>query len=284
MAAPVVIDTHTHVCSPDLDRYVRRPRSGVHLTWFDDHPLDAPGLLVEMDRAGVHGAVLVQPTLYGFDNSYVADARALAPTRFVNAAIVDMAAADRVAQLTYWVRERGLLGLRLFDIPPASAPWLGDPALADVLGRVRHLGVRLSVCVLADGLPQVARLAASAPDLPIALDHCGFADLSDGPPFAGAAPLVALASHPNVRLKVTGTLLASAGGDPRDVVEHLAGVFGAERLMWGSDFPQHHDRPYPAQVDLARHACSRLTAAEQDRFLGGTALELWPELVPGPAP
>ena len=33
-------------------------------------------------------------------------------------------------------------------------------------------------------------------------------------------------------------------------------------------------------VDLARHACSRLTPAEQARFLGGTAYELFPELAP----
>ncbi len=60
----------------------------------------------------------------------------------------------------------------------------------------------------------------------------------------------------------------------------MCDVFGVERLMWGSDFPQHHSEPYAEIVDLARHSCSRLTESEQARFLGGTALELWPELAP----
>jgi hypothetical protein len=48
----------------------------------------------------------------------------------------------------------------------------------------------------------------------------------------------------------------------------------------GSDYPQHHGEPYVDIVALARHACSRLTADEQARFLGGTALALFPELAP----
>ncbi len=57
-------------------------------------------------------------------------------------------------------------------------------------------------------------------------------------------------------------------------------MFGAERLMWGSDYPQHYSEPYADHVALARSVCARLSAADQARFLGGTALELWPELEP----
>ena len=136
--------------------------------------------------------------------------------------------------------------------------------------------MRVALCVLVDDLPLVASLCAMAPDVPIALDHCGFADLG-GP----ADELFALARQPNLRLKVTTTLLEpvrDAGLDPREVVERLCDAFGVERLMWGSDYPQHHHEPYPAIVELARHACSRLTPDEQARFLGGTALDLLPEL------
>jgi predicted TIM-barrel fold metal-dependent hydrolase len=86
-----------------------------------------------------------------------------------------------------------------------------------------------------------------------------------------------------LRLKVTTTLLEpvrASGGDPRAVVARLCEGFGVDRLMWGSDYPQHHHEPYPEIVGLARDACSRLAPDEQDRFLGGTALELWPELTP----
>jgi L-fuconolactonase len=138
--------------------------------------------------------------------------------------------------------------------------------------------LRVALCVLVDDLPLVASLCEMAPEVPIALDHCGFADLS-GP----AEELFALADQPNLRLKVTTTLLEpvrASGGDPREVVERLCEGFGVERLMWGSDYPQHHHEPYPDIVELARHSASRLAPDEQARFLGGTALELWPELTP----
>jgi L-fuconolactonase len=283
--ASVIVDTHTHVVAGDRDRYPVQPPEGLpRLNWFDEHPVDAEGLLAEMDAAGVHGAVLVQAKgAYGFDNSYAADARAVDPGRLVNASIVDMQAPGRVEQLRYWSVERGMLGTRLFNIPSASPAWMDDPATRDVLDVAQQLGIRVILCTLVDDLPLVGALADLAPGLPIALDHCGFADLSGPAPFAGAAPLFALAAHRNLRFKVTTTLLEPAlhaGGDPRDLLEHLCGVFGVDRLMWGSDYPQHHSEPYPEIVELGRYACSRLTADEQARFLGGTALELWPELTP----
>jgi predicted TIM-barrel fold metal-dependent hydrolase len=169
----------------------------------------------------------------------------------------------------------------MFNIPRADPPWLGAPGTTEVLDAVRRLDLRVVVTVLEPDVPGVGALAAQAPDLPMALDHCGFTDFSDGPPFVGAAPLFALAAHPNVRLKVTTTFLEpalAAGVDPADVLEALVDRFGVERLMWGSDYPQHHSEPYPELVDLARRACRRLSAADQDRFLGGTALDQFPEL------
>jgi predicted TIM-barrel fold metal-dependent hydrolase len=280
-----IIDTHTHVVSTDDTRSPITPPPGLaRMSWFDEHPVDAAGLLADMDAAGVHGAVLVQAKgAYGFDNNYAADATPTDPARLTSASIIDMEAPDRVEQLAYWATTRGMRGTRLFNIPPASPPWMDDPATTAVLDRIRELDIRVNLCVLADDLPLVGALADLAPDVTIALDHCGFADLAGAAPYPGAAPLFALAPHRNLRFKVTTTLLEPAlhqGGDPRDLLEHLCQVFGIERLMWGSDYPQHHREPYPAIVDLARHACSRLSADEQARFLGGTALELYPELTP----
>jgi L-fuconolactonase len=273
---PLIVDTHTHVVSSDHARYPLAPPDGLpRMPWFDEHPVDADGLLAAMDAGGVLGAVLVQAKgAYGFDNSYAADARFVAPDRFVSASIIDMDAPDRLELLTYWAIERGMTATRLFDIPTSSPSWLDAPETAAVLRKATQLRLRVALCILAESIPRVGALCAMAPELPIALDHCGFADLTRPTP-----ELDALAVQPNLRLKVTTTALESVA-DPRDVVERLSEVFGVERLMWGSDYPQHHSEPYAGIVALARHACSRLTPAEQARFLGGTALELFPELGP----
>jgi L-fuconolactonase len=118
------------------------------------------------------------------------------------------------------------------------------------------------------------------PNVTVALDHCAFPDLSGGPPYAKAADLFELTALPNVCLKVSCHLLEQAEetGDPRDLVDQLAEAFGADRLLWGSDYPQTHDRSYAALVELGRAACSRFSPADQRGFLGGNALRLWPEL------
>ena len=64
----------------------------------------------------------------------------------------------------------------------------------------------------------------------------------------------------------------------RRVVDRLAEAFGAERLVWGSDYPQTHDRTYAELVALGRDACAGLTGSDRARVLGENALRLWPQL------
>jgi predicted TIM-barrel fold metal-dependent hydrolase len=64
----------------------------------------------------------------------------------------------------------------------------------------------------------------------------------------------------------------------RDFLSDLTACFGATRLMWGSDYSQTHDRPYPALADYARFASSKLGDDERAWFLGRTACTVWPEL------
>ena len=87
-----MIDTHTHVISADYARYPSTPAPASSPTiGYARARSTYPQLLAEMDTAGVHGAVLVQARGgYGYDNSYVADARSAAPSRLVNAAVIDM--------------------------------------------------------------------------------------------------------------------------------------------------------------------------------------------------
>ena len=117
----------------------------------------------------------------------------------------------------------------------------------------------------------------------MSLDHCGFPPLTTAP-WSEAAPLFALSRYRNLYLKVTSHLLYSAeehGGDPRDFVARLVDAFGADRITWGSDFSQTHDRPYPELVEYARWAFSKLTPDARAACLGGNALRLWPELARG---
>ena len=283
--APVIIDTHTHVIAADTVRYPLNKNAGIANDWVHESPVDvAAAAGGDGSRRGTRCGARAGSRRLRVRQFLRRRRAAEAPSRLVNAAVIDMSAADRGRCVALLVEGPGNPWPAAVQ-HPAGRPRRGSTPTdaADVVRLAHAAGVRVSACVLAPDLPAIATLLGRAPDVPIALDHCGFVDLREGFRSPGAQALAVLADHDNVRLKVTTTLFegaAEAGLDPRDVLEWLCACFGARRLMWGSDYPQYHRESYPAIVALGKRACSRLSADEQAAFLGGTALELWPELAP----
>jgi L-fuconolactonase len=277
----VIVDTHVHVVAPDQTRYPLRPSGLVGAgDWYRESPVGVEEFLRLAAEAGVDRDVLVQPfSAYGSDNRYTVDAARAHADRVVSVVIVDMD--DRAAAtLRTLVEDDGARGVRLFAIGNPTLSQLDAPATFPVWELAGELDLPVIVTILPAQLSELARVLERFYECRVALDHCGFPDLTGGPPYPRATELFGLARFANLSLKVSSHLLenAEAAGDPRDLVDALAAAFGTDRLLWGSDFPQTHDRPYAALVDLGRHACSRLTAAEQTEFLATNALTLWPQL------
>ena len=252
----LVVDTHTHVISDDHLRYPLQVADYPGVEWVHEAPVTVDELLAEMAVAGVDRAVLVQAQGgYGTDNSYVVDARAAHPESFSAVVIVgDPAELDALAAA-------GAGGVRFYAIGGGGP--LGDERVWDA---VRRFGLRVSAATLPEYLPALGEALAAHPDVILALDHCGFAPEAIGDH----------AHLSNLYLKVTPHVLDA--GDPAAMLERLAEQFGLDRIMWGSDYSQTHDRPYSELADQARLACSNMSTSEQAQFLGGTALALWPEL------
>jgi L-fuconolactonase len=264
------VDTHVHVISSDEERFPLDP-SGVTGPWYRDDPCSVGRLLNLMDDAGVDAAVLVQPfSAYQFDNRYCAYAARQHPERCTSVAYIDLSADDAIEAMEHVVLREGMRGIRWVSIQEEG---LGGPELWKAIA---DLGVPTVVTILADRLEELAETIPTIPPIPLALDHCGFADFSKGIPDA----LGALSDFPTLHLKVSTNALdrMAEHGDPSECVADLAARFGAHRLMWGSDYSQTHDRLYPELVEWGRRACARLSDDDRAQVLGESALSLWPEL------
>jgi L-fuconolactonase len=275
----VIVDTHVHVVAADRERYPLHP-TGLSIDWFHEAPVTVDDFLELMTAAGVDRAVLVQPmSAYGFDNRYVIDSARTHSDRLAGVVIVDTSFDDSARRLRAMADE-GVSGVRLFAIGNPSLTGLDDPNALGLCEAAAELGLRVIVTILSNQLPELRAMLERFPEVTVTLDHCGFPDLSGGPPYEKAADLFDLATLSNLNLKMSCHLLeqAEAAGDPRDLVDQLAATFGAGRLLWGSDYSQTHDRPYAALLELGRTACSRLSPAERRGFLGENALRLWPRL------
>lgn len=279
----LVIDTHTHVISPDAVRYPTGPVGGRQSTWSQAHPVDADGLLRALDAAGVAKAVVVQAsTVYGHDNSYVADAVAAHQDRFVGVYSIDAVAPDAVERIEHW-RSRGLAGFRLFTTGttmPGQADWLGHEDSFPAWAHAEAEDIPVCLQMTMQGLPALARLLERFPKVRVLLDHCARPDLSDGLPYPKAHLLFDLAAFPGVHLKLTHRALdaaAEGASTTSDFLRKAVSAYGAGRITWGSNFPAtEHD--LPTSLAEARAALSVLPEADQALILGGTAASFYPAL------
>lgn len=270
MATELLVDAHVHVASADEVRHPRNP-TGAGSDWWR-HESGVEQLVANLDAAGVDRAVVVQAVgAYGYDCTYAAEVVAASGGRLALVGAVDMSCPDAPAAIATLRATTPLAGVRLFGVGASGSEWLTNGTGAAVWQVAFEEGLVVVPTIFPDRLGDLRTLVEQRPEVLVALDHCAFPDF--GGPDA-IDDLAAMADLPALHLKVTSHNLDD-GNDPATFVEPLAGAFGAERLCWGSDHPQHESKTYPEMLDLARHAARNLTPPDRASFLGGNALELW---------
>ena len=281
-----VFDLHTHIISPDAGRYPVSPLGGTRSSWSSERPVDLDGLLAQLDKAGVDKAAVVQAsTAYGFDNRYAADSVEGHADRLIGVCSVDFQAGDAVERIRYWVGERNFAGVRIRaadgTTPVPSQTRLDDPAIDPVWAHLEAERIPACVQMHSSHTGLLLSVLERFPRLVVALDHGARPRLGDGPPYAAAGELFALAAYPGVFLKITSVTIQRAdhepGGDARALIRRLADGIGADHLAWGSNFPASLGS-LPDLRETAMAATSELTAAEQASFFGGTAARIYPQL------
>lgn len=156
---------------------------------------------------------------------------------------VDFAASDAPATIARLAREHALVGLRPMVQDIADDDWLLRPGLAPSFGALIEHGLVFDALVLPRHLARLARLVARYPQLTVVIDHGAKPPIREG--IGGLDPwrsdIAALAASPRVHCKLSGLVTEAAAGwqieDLKPCVDHLLSVFGAEKLIWGSDWP-----------------------------------------------
>lgn len=278
------IDIHPHVISPDTDTYPLAPVGGKRSVWSADKASLTPDQLVAaMDKAGVAKAALVHSsTTYGYDNSLVADAVAAYPDRLTGVCSVDVLAPDAVETLRSWL-DRGCTGLRLFTTGTTmmqQASWLNDPATFPTWEFAADRGLPICIQARAEGMDMLRDLMDRFPDVPVILDHLAHPDLTEGPPYTGVDPVLALASYRQLVVKFTPVIIRRARdgkATPETFLPRMVDAFGADHIAWGSNYPASPGELSDLKTD-SEGALSFLSEDELDLVMGGTALRLYPAL------
>lgn len=233
------IDAHQHFwrLSRGFYNWLTPELAAIHRDFEPSH------LEALLSYANVDGTVAVQAAADPRETEFLLGLAKTAP--FIKGVVgwVNMETASGIAQLRQFARNPVFKGIRpmIQDIEPAD--WMLKPRL-DVAFRVlSDLNLTFDALVKPHHLEALLALATRYPDLSIVIDHGAKPAIRDGrDEFAPWAEKIArLARLPNVTCKLSGLLTEAKPGaelaDLRPYLDHLREVFGASRLMWGSDWP-----------------------------------------------
>ncbi len=278
-----MIDAHQHFwrlsrgdydwLTPDLDVLYR-----------DFEPADLEPL---MHAAGVRRTVLVQAAPTREETDFLLG---LARQHSWIAGVVgwvDLEGADAPAEIAALATEAELVGVRPMIQDIADPDWMLRREVEPALRALAEQGLAFDALVKPVHLPRLATLLARHPELRVVIDHAGKPRIGDGEIETWARDMSALSLRTNTCCKLSGLVTEAApdwtNADLRPYVDHVLDRFGAERVMWGSDWPVvEMAGGYARWRETSMSLLRDLSEDERGAVLGGTAARFYRLPVPGP--
>jgi len=237
-------------------------------------------LIVEADEARLDGTIVVQTVADSAETEEVLD-RAMT-TPLVRGVIgwVDVSSAavgddlDRLAALPGSDALIGIRSLAQFEPDPG---WLARRDVIAGLRAVAQRGLTFDLLVLPHQIAAACVAARAVPEARFVLDHLGKPAIARQMHEPWDSAIADLASCANVYAKISGLFTEADWSrwqrhDFQPYVDTALQLFGADRLMFGSDWPVCTlAASYAQVVDTTEQLLSTLTTAERAAVFGRTA-------------
>ncbi|TKY64924.1 4-sulfomuconolactone hydrolase [Spatholobus suberectus] len=237
-----VIDSHLHVWAS--------PEESAEFPYAPGQEPPVPGnvdfLLQCMEEAGVDGTLIVQPIFHKFDHSYVTSVLKKYPTKFVGCCLANPTDdGSGLKQFEDLVLKDGYRAVRFNpELWPSGEKMTNEVGKA-IFQRAGELNVPVGFfCAKGLGLyiSEIEQLCTEFPSTVVLIDHLGYCK----PPLNEEEALVFsqllnLSRFPQVYVKFSSLFQVSREQFPyldlSPLLSQIVFSFGANRVMWGSDFP-----------------------------------------------
>lgn len=155
-----------------------------------------------------------------------------------------------------------------------------DPVIRRNVARLADYGWTFDLQVFAAQMAAAADLAASCPEVTFILQHAGMLeDISPAGRATWRAGMTRLAACPNVVAKLSGLGTFIHRNDPAHIASVLSetvALFGADRCLFGSNFPiEKLWTSYRSLVEAFRAAAAPLRAEQRDAIFRATATRIY---------
>ena len=199
--------------------------------------------------------VIVQPSVYGTDNSCTLDGMRELGSRARGVAVIDDSITD--TQLDA-MGKAGIRGIRL-NLATAG---INDPAVArqrfdNAVARVRNRGWHIQINTQLPVIDALSQQLLASP-VPIVIDHFGGAVAARGLDQPGFGALVILVKSGKAYVKISGSAdSVSTQSDLADVAPFARALVAAnpQRILWGTNWPHPGSAAVAGRkpTDLAPH-------------------------------
>ena len=233
----MIIDAHQHFWNPARGDYGwLTPDLPIHRVYGPDDL--APLMLA----AGVDASIIVQAAPTAAETDYMLAIARRTPSVLGVVGWIDLEAPDAATQVQARAAEPLFLGVRPMLQDIAQPDWILRPELEPALHAIAEAGLVFDALVLSHQVDVAEELARRYPDLSIVLDHGAKPKLDNNDAMSTWRDDMAnLAQRPNVSCKLSGLLTelppGAAVAHVKAAVDTLFDLFGAARLLWGSDWP-----------------------------------------------
>lgn len=173
-----------------------------------------------------------------------------------------------------------LLGIRPMIQDIADPDWMLSDSLTPIFERLIELNLRFDALVLPAHLENLRTLLHRHPQLQCVIDHAAKPAIADAIWQPWADDMAALARETNCYCKFSGLLTEAGARTADDALQpytaHLLACFGAQRLMWGSDWPVLTlAGDYEAWLQQSERLLQQLPELELAAIYGDTAAEFY---------
>jgi L-fuconolactonase len=282
----LIVDAHQHFWNPDNGDYgwMSGPAAQLRRVFAPDD------LRPELAAAGVSATVLVQ-TWSSLDETR-AFLELAAATDYIAGVVgwVDLTApevADVIAALKARPDGHYLVGVRHQVHDEPDPDWLRRPDVRRGLEAVQRHDLVYDLLLRPRELPAALETVRAFPSLRFVIDHLAKPDIAGGG-FAAwqtlIRPFQADAGHVWCKLSGMATEADWQRWTARDLqpyVDEALAIFGADRCLYGSDWPVCLlAGSYGQVLDALKQTIAHLSAAERQQILAHSAIELYGLRIP----
>jgi 2-pyrone-4,6-dicarboxylate lactonase len=225
-------DTHAHICGPK-SKYA----------YFSERVYTPPDCLLPaysqmLATLGVERAVLVQPSVYGTDNTAMLDAMKVAGRSFRGVSVV----ADDISESELKrLHDAGVRGVRvnIVDVPDRKPGTMPMEALKKLAQKVKPFGWHMEFLAHVDEFPDLDNMLDGFP-VDTVYGHLGYMKTDKGIAHPGFQALLRLMQAGKAWVKLTGPYRISLQAMPHadtDLYAHALIKAAPQQVLWGSDWP-----------------------------------------------